>query len=187
MKTRFFSATLTGAFFALFACGYDPDATTTLYTPDYTIYKEKVHQFVNQRCGTLDCHGQVGRPFRNYGSRGLRLYDEEAKLTPGGDATDEAEYRASYESIIGLEPEATRRVVACEQEVSTLLLFRKAAGRAPGDPRPGGEGERHKGGSVAATGTPGYACMLAWLTMGCRESGFGAQAEADCRAARALP
>jgi len=183
---RFAVASLLGFVFAAFACGgYDPNATTTLYLPDYDLYKVEVHQFVNQQCGTLDCHGQVGRPLRNYGTRGLRLFDEEAKLTPGGDPTDEAEYRASFESIIGLEPEATRRVIACEQDPSTLLMLRKPAGLGPQDTDIG-EGERHKGGRVAGAGSPGYACLYAWLTQACTTTGFGRQAQSDCKQAREL-
>ena len=167
------------------ANSYDPDATTQLYLLDYDLYKAQVHPFVNRQCGTLDCHGQVGRPFRNYGARGLRLYDKEARLTPGGTDTVEEEYRASYESLLGLEPEATRRVVACDQDARTLLMLRKPAGLGPQDDGDQGEGERHKGGRVAASGSPGYACLYAWLRSNCEP--FAQQAFADCALAADLP
>lgn len=181
-------ATIAGFVLAVSACGYDPNETTTLYLPDYEIYKTQIHQFMNQQCGTLDCHGQVGRPLRIYGQRGLRLFSDEAKLTPGGKPTEEAEYRDTYESIIGLEPEATRRVIACEQDPSTLLLLRKPSGFAPREGNTSdGEGERHKGGRVTTSSGVGYACLYGWLRAGCEEDGFGEQARRDCADAVALP
>ena len=147
---------------AALSCGsYDPNATTTLYLPDYEIYKTQLHPYLNRQCGTLDCHGQEGRPFRNYGVRGLRLFDKEARLVPGSQDTVEEEYRASYESIIGLEPEATRRVVACEQDPGTLLIYRKPTGTSP-DLGTGIEGESHKGGQVTDGDGPGANCIFAW-------------------------
>lgn len=181
------AAALVGFVIAASACHYDPNETTTLYLPDYEIYKTQVHQFMNQQCGTLDCHGQVGRPLRIYGARGLRLFSDEAKLTPGGKPTEEAEYRDTYESIIGLEPEATRRVIACEQDPGTLLLLRKPSGYGPREQRDNGEGESHKGGRVTAAGAAGYACLYGWLTAGCSADGFGAAARQDCADAALLP
>jgi hypothetical protein len=145
------------------ACGtYDPNATTELYQPDYDIYVNQIHPWMNRQCGTLDCHGQVGRPFRVYGARGLRLYDRQARLAPGGADTVPEEFRASYESLIGLEPEATRRVVAGDQEAQTLLIIRKPAGSAPGQ-TDSKAGERHKGGTVGTTEGGPLACLIAWL------------------------
>src|SRR4051812_23481216 len=53
-------------------------------------------------CGTLDCHGQVGRNLRVYGYGGLRL---SAIDPPAGDPTTDLEYLASYVSLVSLEPE----------------------------------------------------------------------------------
>ncbi len=176
-----------GLVFAAFACGsYDPDATTELYLPDYAIYKDQVHPWMNRQCGSLDCHGQVGRPFRNYGARGLRLFDKQARLTPGGGDTVEEEFRASYVSLIGLEPEATRRVVAGEQDARTLLIFRKPSGSAPGSLDPSFAGERHKGGTVGTVDGPALSCLYAWLSIE-KNGGFSEQSRQACSAAANLP
>lgn len=174
-----------GLMVATLACGgYDPNATTELYLPDYDVYKTQVHPFLNKQCGTLDCHGQVGRPFRNYGSRGLRLFDKEARLVPGGADTVEEEFRASYESIIGLEPEATRRVVAGDQDAFTLLIMRKPAGSAPGQD-PSKAGERHKGGNIGTNGGSALNCLYAWLSASAN-GGFTAADAKECEDARNL-
>lgn len=169
---------------ALGCGGYDPNATTELYLPDYEIYKAEVHPFLNKQCGTLDCHGQVGRPFRNYGSRGLRLFDRQARLAPGGEDTVEEEFRASYESLIGLEPEATRRVVAGEQDARTLLVMRKPAGSAPGQD-PSNAGERHKGGNIGTNGGSLLNCLYAWLSIN-KTGGFSERDAKECEDARNL-
>src|SRR4051794_14590983 len=60
-----------------------------------------VDDVLQASCGTLDCHGQVGRNLRLYGGRGLRW-------SPQGNSADDpttpAEYDESYWSVIGLEP-----------------------------------------------------------------------------------
>src|SRR3954451_11599209 len=50
-------------------------------------------------CGTLDCHGQVNRDLRLYGTHGLRL---DPKDSPTEGVTTRAEYDATYGSLIGL-------------------------------------------------------------------------------------
>lgn len=176
---RIFGAALAASLCAsLVSCGgYDPDATTTLYLPDYEAFTQYVHPYLNKQCGTLDCHGQVGRPLRIYGKRGLRLFDKEARLVPGGEETVPEEYRASYESFIGLEPEATRRVVACDQLAETLLVLRKPKGLGPnaGEDNTGdATGERHKGGTVITSNSSEAECLRGWLEAGCDSRGFAA-------------
>lgn len=169
------------------ACGYDPNAVTELSLPDYELFKNEVHPYLNRQCGTLDCHGQPGRPLRIYGQMGLRLFDPQARLIPGRDiATTEEEFRASFESVIGLEPEATRRVVAGNQTPETLLLLRKPSGELPTANADSGEGERHKGGLVTASNGPGYRCVLQWLLTPAGAS-MSSEGLNDCRSARALP
>jgi hypothetical protein len=53
-------------------------------------------------CGSLDCHGQIGRNLRLYGMQGLRL---DPKDVPCGAHTSQAEIDADYQTVIGLEPE----------------------------------------------------------------------------------
>src|SRR5207253_609317 len=63
-----------------------------------------VSAMMEARCGGLDCHGQVGRPLRIYGQRGLRLATPETDLRDERPTTPE-ERLENYQSVIGLEPE----------------------------------------------------------------------------------
>jgi len=101
-------------------------------------------------CGTLDCHGQVGRNLRLYGGRGLRLAVD---ANPAIDPTTDLEYQASYRSVVGLEPEALDRVVADGgRDPERLSLIRKARGS-----------ERHTGGVQMLIGDALDLCLTSWL------------------------
>ena len=100
-------------------------------------------------CGTLDCHGQVGRNMRLYGLYGLRL---DPTNNPLGSATSEAEYDASYTSVVGLEPEVMARVVQHQAAPETLTMMRKPLGI-----------EQHKGGLLISSGDPLDRCLIGWL------------------------
>lgn len=105
---------------------------------------------VQMRCGTLDCHGQVGRNMRLYGFGGLRL---SAPETPNGDPTTDQELNASYDSIVGLEPEALSQVVTHQADPNQLSLVRKMRGI-----------EHHKGGQQSRIGDVLDRCVVSWLT-----------------------
>jgi hypothetical protein len=100
-------------------------------------------------CGTLDCHGQVGRNMRLYGQFGLRL---NPKGDPLGQVTSTAEYDACYASIVALEPEAMSQVVQRAAPPDTLAMVRKPRGI-----------EEHKGGQVVVEGDALDRCMVGWL------------------------
>jgi hypothetical protein len=109
-----------------------------------------VANMLQATCGTLDCHGQLGRNLRLYGARGLRL-DPKANAAEG--STTAREYDQSYWSIIGLEPEVTSDVTADKgARPERLTLFRKARGS-----------ERHKGGTLYAPGAAGDRCLVSWF------------------------
>jgi hypothetical protein len=101
------------------------------------------------RCATLDCHGQAGRNLRIYGYGGLRLAATE---TPQGDPTTDAEYLASYDSLVGLEPEVLSKVVTLQADPNSLSMIRKARGI-----------EHHKGGQQMQTGDALDRCIVLWL------------------------
>jgi hypothetical protein len=101
-------------------------------------------------CGTLDCHGQVGRSLRLYGGRGLRL-------SPDGNSADDPttrdEYDQSYFSVIGLEPELMSAVMAAHgAHPDRLTIVRKARNL-----------EHHKGGKLFTAGDDRDRCLTAWL------------------------
>ncbi len=102
-------------------------------------------------CGSLDCHGSLGRNFRLYGSQGLRL---SATDVPCGNPTTPAEVLADYRSAVALEPEVMAEVVESGgAHPERLTLIRKARGT-----------ESHKGGIVFPVGSPGDQCLVTWLS-----------------------
>lgn len=119
--------------------------------PSETVFVENVSEYLERRCGTLDCHGQMTRPMRIYGQLGLRHPDE--SNVSGGVSTTQLELEANYASVCNLDPAAMQQVV--EDVGSTadkLLLVNKARGL-----------ERHKGGKIVDPQDPGDLCILGWL------------------------
>ncbi|APR82050.1 Hypothetical protein A7982_07399 [Minicystis rosea] len=105
---------------------------------------------LERRCATLDCHGSVGRNLRLYSGSGLRL---DPMNLPGSVSTTEAEYDASYRSLVWLEPEIMSAVVSeGGAEPERLTLVRKARGT-----------EYHKPGAVIQAGEPADRCLVSWL------------------------
>jgi hypothetical protein len=122
---------------------------TTLAAPDRATF-EPVDDVLQASCGTLDCHGQLGRALRLYGGRGLRL---SPKDNPADDPTTPAEYDRSYGFVIGLEPEVMSDVVMDGGRVpERLTLVRKAR-----------ELEHHKGGKLFVIGDDRDRCLTSWL------------------------
>ena len=143
------------------ACSGSPDtnAITEVVAPDYNQFKgaglqpgqAPVSRLLEKRCGTLDCHGQVNRPLRIYGSQGLRFTDD-GGAQPGVGATTETEYLSNYQSVIGLQPELMSLVVQGNSPPEALMLLRKPLLL-----------ERHKGGAIFVSGDDAYACLTSWL------------------------
>ncbi len=111
-----------------------------------------VADYVDHRCGTLDCHGQAGRDLRVWGCEGMRLAAGDVPncvLSP----TTAGEHSASYRSLVGLEPEAMSQVVEGHGAHPELLTFvRKARGA-----------ETHKGGALVVPGDVQDVCIVSWL------------------------
>lgn len=145
----------------LLSCGdEDPKRTTMILAPNQTQFSASVSPFLERRCGTLDCHGSVGRPLRILSGRGLRLPSGDAGNYPGSGDTTDLERTANYRAVIGLEPELLSRVEAGKAQPRDLLLLQKPLGL--GDPT-----AQHKGGQVLATqGDPGEECLRSWLQEG---------------------
>ncbi len=153
----------------------DPLRPTLIVGPDYKAFTGEgqaagVSAFLEQRCATLDCHGQVGRPLRLYSRTGLRFPNPDVQNTPGSSGTTAEELQANYQAVIGLEPETMSKVVLdpTNNAPQTLLLVKK--------PR---ASERHKGGQIVVIGDDGDRCVTSWLS--------GATDFAACKTALQVP
>jgi hypothetical protein len=125
------------------------DLTGNLYAPSRATFAP-VDDVLQSSCGTLDCHGQVGRNLRLYGGRGLRVLPEN---NSADDPTTSREYDESYFSVIGLEPEIMSDVVRDHgKSPERLTMVRKAR-----------ETEHHKGGRLFVAGDIRDRCLISWL------------------------
>lgn len=140
---------------------------TTILPPDETQFAT-VSPVLERRCGTLDCHGQVGRPLRIYSGLGLRLPNDAGNL-PGVNATTPDEVAENYYSVIGLQPEEMTRVEAGEDPPTQLLMLAKPLGI-----------EAHKGGVQIASGDSADLCITSWLLNSVNGTAFDT---ASCTAA----
>ncbi|MEO8884003.1 MAG: hypothetical protein ABI377_11425 [Devosia sp.] len=122
---------------------------SSLQAPSQTAFPD-VADALQKRCATLDCHGQAGRNLRLYGYGGLRLSKAD---TPIGIPTTDLEYNASYDSLVGLEPEVMSEVVQLRADVNQLTMVRKIRGI-----------EHHKGGQLVVEGNALDRCIVLWLT-----------------------
>jgi hypothetical protein len=114
-----------------------------------------VSRVLEKRCGTLDCHGQVGRAMRIYGVDGLRFVEADSQDQPGQGSTTPTELEANYQSVIGLQPEIMSLVHELQLPPEALMLLRKPL-----------QLERHKGGAVFVSGDDAYTCITSWLASG---------------------
>jgi hypothetical protein len=132
------------------ACGnVSPDDRLTLLRPSREAFPP-VGNFLVARCGSLDCHGQVGRNLRLYGNDGLRL---DPKTLVASSVTTEAELDEDYRSVVALEPEAMNEVLAeGGAHASRLTLIQKPRGE-----------QQHKGGILIVAGDAQDRCILSWL------------------------
>lgn len=140
--------------------------------PDYVTYKTFVNNILERQCGTFDCHGQPGRAYRIYSFQGLRVFNPEAGLQSGISETTEDERRYNFQSLITIQPEEMRRVMARGGANPDVLIFLS---------KPLGN-ERHKGGNVIARNGNAYKCITGWLDTPLGGT-MAAPAQANCKAA----
>ena len=154
------AAAVTGISMGLAACAStpDPSRTTNIYTPDTAFAQYAggganvgVDGFIALRCGSLDCHGEIGRPLRLFSQSGLRIVDDAGNY-PGGAPETEEEQFANFTAAISIQPELTSKVFAGLYDPHVLLLLRKPL-----------QLERHKGGAVLQSGDDGDTCLTSWL------------------------
>jgi hypothetical protein len=139
--------------------GVDEPSFQQFTLDDGTQQLTSVADFMDHRCGTLDCHGNPQRNLVMWGCMGQRLPTDGEAIYPGcrssgGTNTTLAEYEASYRSLVGLEPTVMSEVVSAGRNGNPDLLtyVRKARGE-----------ESHKGGTLVTPGDDGDLCLTAWL------------------------
>jgi hypothetical protein len=161
-----------GFSFASAGCAeVDTAQITDVQGPSIADFQAKgVSNFLEARCGSLDCHGQLGRPLRIFGRTGLRLADNPDAVSGGVVGTTSSEIVENYLAVVGLQPEVLRRVVEGAQRVyvdNEVLSDKELADAAPErlllvtKPR---DQVNHRGGAVIAVDGPGDKCLIAWLT-----------------------
>lgn len=129
----------------------DLGGNVTNTCPSQDVFEQSVSPFLEQRCGTLDCHGGIARPMRVFGRLGLRHPDEDN--FSGGAGTTAIERAANYTSVCGVDAEKMNESVAKSGNTAEkLLIVSKARGL-----------EKHKGGKVVNENDPGDLCILHWL------------------------
>ncbi|MBX3231259.1 MAG: hypothetical protein KIT84_09980 [Labilithrix sp.] len=119
----------------------------------------KVSDYMERRCGMLDCHGQEGRPLRLFSEWGLRL-EADKNGQRVAKATTQAERVANYRAVVSLEPEELAKCYDTKGEDYTLLqLLKKPLSLENG-------GMRHKGGPVLtdAEDDNGWKCLFGWAS-----------------------
>jgi hypothetical protein len=172
-----FFAALAAVSLGVACSSFDQGAITEVTSPDFNQFSlpdvsgdggqtAGVSALLEHRCGTLDCHGQMGRPMRIFGMYGLRLIAQDAANTPGVQPTTQTEYVANYQSVIGLQPELMTEVVQQNAPPTVLMLLRKPMGL-----------ERHKGGQVINQGDDAYTCLTSWLVPSPEGTSFSACAK----------
>ena len=116
-----------------------------------------VSDYLDHRCGSLDCHGQPGRNLQIWGCEGMRLDPSDfpsCNRLIGGKPTTTAEHQATYRSLVGLEPTVISLVVQQGgADPERLTFMRKPHGIEP-----------HEGGQLMTKGDDQYDCVVSWLS-----------------------
>ncbi len=140
---------------AVASCSPAPsDARIGITVPDRTQF-DPVGGYLDHRCGSLDCHGNIQRNLIIWGCEGLRLdpMDVPGCRASGGKNTTEAEFDATFRSVVGLEPAVMSAVVQGKgQHPELLTLVRKPRGW-----------DSHKGGVLITPGDDQDNCITSWL------------------------
>lgn len=173
------------------ACPADPDPNVQRPAQDYAPCSFlPVAGALEAHCGSLDCHGQVGRNLRVYGLTGLRIKDpnDPGSGITGVGTTTVKERDATFLSVISIQPEVLSQVFLDEgARPERWIVYSKGSGL-----------EHHKGGSPMPKPTglcnespcAANICVRSWL-MGLLEEGASGvdadTARAACQGASEYP
>ncbi len=135
-------------FVAASACSSPPADDHVLYSAPARDVFPAVGDVLGSHCGSLDCHGHPARNMRIYAYNGLRIAD-----VSGTGTTTDAEYDASYQSVIAIDPEALAFVVdEGGDRPERWIVVSKGRGS-----------EAHKGHTAMVAGEPADLCVLSWV------------------------
>jgi hypothetical protein len=186
----------------LCACLEDPGALVQ-QCPSVEAFAT-VAPVLEQRCGSLDCHGNIARPLRIYGQNGLRyanLFDPdcqagidaeecEARYLIGryfGDAARAGIYPGSDGIATSTSQDELRQtrnsICGLEPERMTEVTLGRESPDALLLLTKALRLERHKGDKVFEKGSLDYECVVSWLTS---EIGDNVVAVDACNQALAL-
>jgi hypothetical protein len=130
------------------ACASPPADQRVVYGAPARDVFPAVGDVLGSHCGSLDCHGHPARNMRIYAYNGLRLAD-----VSGAGITTDAEYAASYESVISIDPEALAAVLdEGGARPERWIVVSKGRGS-----------EHHKGNVAMVPGEDADRCVTSWL------------------------
>lgn len=129
--------------FLLLGCSGPAPESEPLVIPEAADYEAHVQVVVGYGCGSLDCHGDPGRPLRIYARDGLRL-----RADLRGEELTSEEAALDAEAFGGVDPGGVP-----PDHVALLKPLAEEAGGLP-----------HVGEDVwLSTDDAGYRCVLGWL------------------------
>jgi hypothetical protein len=132
------------------ACAGPTDHLTYVPNPPSRDTFQPVSDALEVHCGTLDCHGSSWRNMRVYGIDGQRL---DPHGITGNKATTEAEYTATYEAVIAVQPEVLSHLVNDHgANPERWIVITKGRGT-----------EVHKGNSQMKAGDATDTCIISWV------------------------
>jgi len=139
---------VTALLIVLVSCSGAPNQEKTFVLPSREQFAT-VGLAIGAHCGTLDCHGDPARNMRVYGINGQRL---NAFDVTGFGGTTEDELRATYESIVVLQPEVLAAAVQAGGAGDDWLVLGKGRGRI-----------QHAGGQQLVPGGAADRCVTSWV------------------------
>ncbi len=142
----------------MLSCGTPQETQQYGPLPDRNAFiQQGVSNFMEKRCGSLDCHGHIGRPLRIYSDWGLRYRSENDGKRVAGPTTEEEQIE-NYRSVIALEPDLLSDSVLTGGAYVDFQLIKKPLDISGG-------GINHKGGPVirVGDGDPGWRCLHGWI------------------------
>lgn len=171
---------------ALVGCNTPAGRDLALEPPSADDYPA-VQPILEARCGTLDCHGDPGRPLVLHGPTGLRLEGRAPLCAPARDVPCDPAPACGAAAPCVTRDELAADVLsfAAVDEGSRSVDERLALLKPLDDV---GGGVDHVGGAIwESRDAPGYVCLRSWLAgaideIACRTA---CDADCDCQVARA--